>query len=96
MSKLPLRVLAASMLLLAMAAAQATDPSGNLFLSKARALGYRPEKKDGKDLYCRTYQQVGSHLYTHECLSEADLLSKLALDRPTPDMRVVSPSASSH
>ena len=95
MSKLQLCALAASTLVLAMTAAEATDPSGSLFLSKARELGFRPEKKDGKDLYCRTYQPVGSHIYTHECLTETELLSKLSLDRPGPDMRVVSPQSPS-
>ncbi len=89
-----LRTLAYLALLLAAAAAQATDPSARLFLDKALELGFRPERHDGKALYCRTYQPVGSHLYTHECLSELDVRSKLSLERPGPSLQVLSgPSA---
>jgi hypothetical protein len=89
-----LRALAGPALALVTVAVQASDPSASLFLGKAREAGFRPEPHDGKALYCRTYQPLGSHLYTHECLSESDLKAKWALERPGPGLQVLSgPSA---
>jgi hypothetical protein len=88
------RALASSALVLVAAATQASDPSASLFLSKARELGFRPERHDQQAVYCRTYQPLGSHVYTHECLSESELIAKLALERPGPSLQVLSgPSA---
>ncbi|HUO80051.1 MAG TPA: hypothetical protein VMU00_07895 [Steroidobacteraceae bacterium] len=90
MASILLRALCSAALALAAAAALATDPSASLWLAKARELGFRPESHDGKAIYCRTYVPVGSHLSVHECLSEADLIAKLSLERPGPSLRVVS------
>ncbi len=72
-------------------AAQATDAYSNLWLERARHVGFNPEILDGKSVYCRSYTPIGSHILKHECVTEAKLIENMMMaPGPTPSLQILS------